>query len=150
MGRGAVVAELVALNRVFAKHIALNQAMGLEIEEFGDGVAILRMPWDDRFIGDPTTGAMHGGAITVLMDAACGAAAFLGLPRPDAIATLDLRIDFLRSTIRGEALVCRAECYKCTRSVAFIRASAYQEDPDDPVAAATATFMIGTHIPVNP
>ena len=149
MDRRAVVAELVALNEVFAQHIALNQAMGLETVEFGDGFAILRMPWDERFVGDPTTGAMHGGAITVLMDSACGAAAFLGLPRPAAIATLDLRIDSLRSTTRGQALVCRAECYKCTRSVAFIRASAYQDDPDDPVAAATATFMIGTHIPVN-
>ena len=149
MDRATVVAELEDLNRVFSGQIALNKAMGLEIVALGDGEAILRLPWDDRFIGDPATGSMHGGAIAVLLDSACGAAAFMGLARPDAIATLDLRVASLKPTKRGEDLVCRAECYKRTRSVAFVRAAAYHRDPEDPVAAATATFMIGTHIPVN-
>jgi len=149
MDRSAVVAELIELNRVFSAHIPLNNAMGLELVSIGDSEAVLRLPWDDRFVGDPETGVMHGGAITVLMDSACGAAAFMGLPKPDAIATLDLRVDFLKPSHTGVDLFCRAECYKCTRSVAFVRAVAYHTDPNDPIAAATATFMIGTHIPAR-
>lgn len=149
MGRADAVAELAGLNHAFAQHIALNNAMGLEFVDLGDGEATMRLPWDERFIGDPSTGALHGGAISVLMDSTSGAAAFMGLRRPDAIATLDLRIDYMKPTTRGLAVICRAHCYKLTRSVAFVRGFAYHSDIDDPIAAATATFMIGTHIPVN-
>jgi acyl-coenzyme A thioesterase PaaI-like protein len=36
----------------------------------------------------------------------------------------------------------RAHCYKVTRSIAFVRAVAYEDDPEDPVATAQATFML--------
>jgi uncharacterized protein (TIGR00369 family) len=147
MDRAARVEELAGLNRVFAQHIALNKAVGLEFVELGDRWALMWLPWEDRFVGDPSTGALHGGVITILMDSACGAAAFMGLPKVDAIATLDLRIDYMKPSTRGEGVHCRAECYKLTRSVAFVRAFAYHADPDDVIAAATATVMIGTHIP---
>ncbi len=147
MKRAERVQELLELNLAFSKLVALNNAMGLEIDDLGDGEATMRMPWDDRFIGDPSTGALHGGAITVLMDSACGAAAFMGLERVDAIATLDLRIDYMKPATRGQPVTCRARCYKRTRNVAFVRGYAYHADPEDLIAAATATFMIGTHIP---
>jgi acyl-coenzyme A thioesterase PaaI-like protein len=38
----------------------------------------------------------------------------------------------------------RAECYKLTRNVAFVRGVAYHDDPADPIAASTATFMLST------
>ena len=34
-----------------------------------------------------------------------------------------------------------AEVYKLTKNVAFLRAEAYEDDPHDRVAAASATFM---------
>ena len=36
-------------------------------------------------------------------------------------------------------------CYRTTRSIAFVRSTAYQESEDDPVATATACFMIGAN-----
>lgn len=143
------MAELRGLNHAFAEHIALNRALGIAFVELVDSEAVMQLPWDERFIGDPSTGALHGGVITVLMDSTCGAAAFMGLERPDAIATLDLRIDYMKPSSRGLPVICRARCYKRTRSVAFVRAFAFQDDESDPIAAATGTFMIGTHIPPN-
>jgi hypothetical protein len=35
-------------------------------------------------------------------------------------------------------------CYKRTTNVAFVRASAYHENADAPVATCVATFMLGT------
>ena len=35
----------------------------------------------------------------------------------------------------------RAQCYKVTRKVAFTRAIAYQDDPEDPIAHCAGTFM---------
>jgi acyl-coenzyme A thioesterase PaaI-like protein len=60
------------------------------------------------------------------------------------IATLDLRIDYLRAGDAGRDVVCRASCYKLTRNVAFTRAVAYHDDEADPIATSMGTFMIGT------
>ena len=47
-------------------------------------------------------------------------------------------------TAAGRDVIARARCVKRTRNVAFVRTEAYQDDPDDPIAMCTATFMIGT------
>ena len=60
---------------------------------------------------------------------------FCRLPRMEAIATLDLRIDYLKPATIGEDLFARAECYRLTRQIAFVRSVAYQRDPQQPVVA---------------
>jgi acyl-coenzyme A thioesterase PaaI-like protein len=77
-----------------------------------------------------------------LIDATCGPAVFLKLKRQVRIATLDLRIDFLRAARPGQDVTARAECYKVTRSVAFVRALAHDGDAADSVASAQGTFII--------
>jgi len=58
------------------------------------------------------------------------------------IATLDLRVDYMRAARTGRDLLAQAHCYKLTRNVAFVRAFAFEDDPSDPVAAAQATYII--------
>jgi acyl-coenzyme A thioesterase PaaI-like protein len=77
-----------------------------------------------------------------LLDNACGVAIGSKLRAMGIIATLDLRIDYLRPGEPGKALYARAECFKVTRSVAFVRGIAYEDDVDDPVATCAAAFMI--------
>jgi len=60
------------------------------------------------------------------------------------IATLDLRIDYLRPAEVGQAVHARATCYKLARNVAFTRAVAYHDDPADPIAHSVGTFMLAT------
>jgi len=59
------------------------------------------------------------------------------------VATLDLRIDYLRASEPGRAIFGRAECYRLSRSVAFVRGTAYCEEAE-PLAQCAATFMIGS------
>jgi acyl-coenzyme A thioesterase PaaI-like protein len=54
---------------------------------------------------------------------------------------LSAAIDYLRPATPKRDLYARAEVYKLTRHVAFLRAEAYEDDPRDLVAAATGTFM---------
>ena len=61
-----------------------------------------------------------------------------------AIATLDLRIDYMGPATPGEDLWATGECYKRTRNIAFIRAWAFHETKEDPVATCVAAFMMGT------
>ena len=100
-------------------------------------------------VGDPDTGVIAGGVVTTLLDHACGQAVFAALMQFTSIATLDLRIDYMRAAEPGLDVYARAHCYKLTRSIAFVRATAYDRDPGDPVATAQAAFMLNTSGPVQ-
>ncbi|HEY3814200.1 MAG TPA: PaaI family thioesterase [Caulobacteraceae bacterium] len=119
-----------------------THALGFSLVSHDDGVAILKAPYREEMIGDPDTGVLAGGFVTTLLDHTSGVAVWLALGRYVSIATLDLRIDYMRAAKPGLDLYARARCYKLTRSIAFVRAWAYDETPDDPVAAAQSTFMI--------
>lgn len=118
------------------------RALGFQTLEIGDGVAILKVPYRPEIVGDPETGVIAGGVVTTLLDHASGQAVHAALSQWTSIATLDLRIDYMRAAEPGRDLLARAHCYKVTRSVAFVRAVAYEDDPDEPVAAAQAAFML--------
>jgi uncharacterized protein (TIGR00369 family) len=130
--------------RRFTAAVPHNHALGMEMIEGSPAEVVFRLPYDPRLVGNPDTGVLHGGAITALLDGASGAAVFAALPHPAPIATLDLRIDYLRPAEAGRDVMARASCYKMTRNVAFTRAVAYHEDPADPIAHSVGTFMVST------
>jgi uncharacterized protein (TIGR00369 family) len=124
-----------------AKAIPHAQALGMSFVEIGQGHAIMQLPYDEKLIGDPQTGVIHGGAVFALMDTCAGAAV---MSHPDAkgyTATIDLRVDYMRSATPGQILRTRADCYRYGRSVAFVRAVAYDEDEARPVAVANGAFV---------
>jgi uncharacterized protein (TIGR00369 family) len=118
--------------------------LGMEVVESGPAFAILKLPYRPELVGDPSRGIVFGGAITTLLDQALGFAVSCSLADLRPIATLDLRIDYLRPADPGKDLLGRAECYKVTRNVAFARAVAYERDEHDPFATSLATFMLGS------
>lgn len=131
------------INQGAARLVPHNRELGLEVTDFRQsrGEAWMRLPYDARLVGNPDDGVLHGGAITSLMDAACGIAVMVRLGVNAPIATLDLRIDYLKPATPGQDVVAHTECYKVTRSIAFVRGVAHHEDADDPIASVAATFM---------
>ncbi len=118
------------------------RALGFETVSLEKAVAVVKVPYREELVGDPDTGVIAGGVVTTLLDHCCGQATHAALEEFKYIATLDLRIDYMRAAEPGKDIFARAHCFKVTRSVAFVRAVAYDKDPDDPVAAASAAFML--------
>jgi len=120
-----------------------NRALGIRFVEAKGGSVTLALPYDEKLVGDPATRVLHGGAITTLMDATCGIAVFVKLNEPIQIATLDLRIDYLKPALPDREVHARANCFKVTRNVAFVRCETYHaQNPSDLVAVANGTFML--------
>jgi len=131
-----------SINRFMDDSVPHNRELGLSVVELGAEEATMRLPYSEKLVGNPETGVLHGGAVTTLIDATCGIAVFMKMARLARIATLDLRIDYLHPATPGKDLLARAECYKLTRAVAFVRALAHHGDADNPVASAQGTFII--------
>lgn len=135
---------MAVMASAFRNMVPFNAALDLEALDCEFGVAVMRLPWRADLVGNPVRGVLHGGAITALVDACSGASVFFALPKVVPIATLDLRIDYLKPATPHLAVTARAECYRVGRNVAFTRAIAYHDDPNDPIASSAGTFMIAT------
>lgn len=136
-------AASVALRRgrEFFRAIPHSAVLGLELVDFQRDTAIARVPYRPEMVGNPRSGAIHGGVLTTLIDQTSGTAVFCTLPEPESVATLDLRIDYLRSPQTGVALLARAQCYRVTPNICFVRCDAYQEGDDVLVATSVSSFM---------
>ena len=132
------------MTRGFVMHVPHNHALGMEVLAVGNAVARFKLPWAEHLVGNPDLGVLHGGPITALLDACCGAAVFAALTELTPIATLDLRIDYVKPAETRRDVLARAECYKVTRNVAFVRAVAFHDREAEPIASAAGTFMLGT------
>src|SRR5512140_147561 len=118
---------------------------GLQLDRVAPGESWSSLPYRPVFVGDTATGVLHGGVVTAMLDETCGMAVQLAADGTRAIATLDLRIDYQKPATPGLDIKAHSVCYRVTRSIAFVRATAYQESEDDPVATATACFMIAAN-----
>lgn len=124
----------------FVDQLPHCRELNISVEETGTAWASMSLPYDARLVGDPDSGVIHGGAVSVLMDTCAGAAVQLHPANGGALATLDLRIDYMRSAKPGDAITAEAECFHVTRTVAFIRVQAWDSDRSVPVATASGAF----------
>jgi uncharacterized protein (TIGR00369 family) len=132
--------ERIRIAQQFIEALPHARALQMRVDDLGEGRATISMPWAEHLVGDPRTGVIHGGVVSALMDTCCGAAVMVHPSMPVATATIDLRIDYMRAAAPRQRITARAECYHMTRSVAFMRAVAMDEDSENPVATATGAF----------
>jgi uncharacterized protein (TIGR00369 family) len=125
----------------FASAVPHVRELGIELSRVDAGSAEGRLPYRPEFLGDVEHQLIHTGVVTTLIDSVCGVALIARIGEPTRIATLDLRVDYLRPSRPGQDLVCRAECYRLTEQIAFLRASVWQDSADEPVATGMAAFM---------
>ena len=115
--------------------------LGIEAIAAEDGGCVLALPYRPDFVGDPDNGVLHGGAVTALIDTTFGFAVYFRIREFRPMATLDMRIDYLRPAKPGVKVHTRAHCYKLTPELAFVRGCSYEDDVEDPFASCVGVFM---------
>ncbi|SLK00694.1 PaaI family thioesterase [Novosphingobium mathurense] len=115
--------------------------LGIFNVDDGPDWAELACPFSPDFLMDAGAGLVSSGPVVSLIDAAAGAAIIARTRQWRAMATLDLRVDYLRSASAGRTLYARATCYHVTRKVAFTRCNVHEGQGADPLAFATASFF---------
>lgn len=134
--------DRTAFARDFIESLPYCRALGMVLDTVGAGETELSMPYDEKLIGDPETGVIHGGAVSALLDTCAGASVMSHPKAGIATATLDLRIDYMRAAKPGATLVAQATCYHMTRAVAFVRVTANDGTSEVPVASGAGTFTV--------
>ncbi|CAH0353221.1 PaaI family thioesterase [Aquabacterium sp. CECT 9606] len=129
--------------RQFSNAVPHNFDLGMIVESMSSTAAVMRLPYRNILMGDSEKDWLYSSTLYSLADAASGMAVFCALNELTSIATLDMRIDYLRPTPIGRDLLANATCYRLTRQVAFTRCSIYLADDDEICAIATGTFYCG-------
>ena len=85
------------LINVVETQIPMAKFIGVKVLEINDGYVKLHFPYKEEFIGDPRTKRLHGGYTATAIDLAGGVAAMTFMTsKEDDVATIDMRIDYLR------------------------------------------------------
>lgn len=119
-------------------HIA---SLGIEILETRRGWAKFGLEWRDELMARSTSSVPASAPIISLMESVCGHAVWSAIQNPLSRLILSLRVDHLRLATPGHRLIGEAECFRVTRRIAFARGVAYDDDKDDPVVNAIASFF---------
>ena len=120
---------------------AHNGWLGLQYRAHGDDWVALELPWREDLRGETGSDVLASGPIVSLLDMASGLAIWTRMGEFRAIATLDLRVDYSRPAKARSSVIGKVECYRLTRSAAFVRGTAHDGDEADPVAHMQAVFM---------
>lgn len=118
-----------------------SRELGLQLHKVEPDWCVIKVLPDERLVGNKASGVVHGGVVTALLDSCYGLAIFVRLNKLRPMATLDLRIDYLKAATPGREILGGAVCYKLGHELAFVRGAAYHDSPDDPIATSAAIFM---------
>ncbi|WP_282127492.1 PaaI family thioesterase [Roseobacter litoralis] len=117
--------------------------MALEIEEVSNDGVQVRMPFNPEFCVDSDQTLLHGGILTALLDSVFGLANFVAIEGVSTMATLDLRVDYLRPAHSKADVIVRAHCFRQTRHIAFNAGSIWFDGHENAeIARGTASFAL--------
>lgn len=138
----------------FQDSMPFNQALGFQIETVGDHEVQIRMPWNDKLMGNPVHKILHGGATAAILDTVGSVVAFMyGIKqlKPDEVdefkntlannGTIDMRVDYLRPG-KGKEFIATATVIRRGRKLAVCRMELHNEEGQH-IASGTGTYLVG-------
>jgi len=134
-----------AMAQLFAQRVPHGRDIGMRIDDPApDGRTRMRLATQPFLAADPAGTFFFPGVMFSLADSACGLAVFRALGYFVSIATLDMRIDHLAPATMDGDLVAVAECYRLTKSIAFVRCELLSGPHQRLAAVVMGTFMLSS------
>ena len=122
--------------------------LGAEMISVGGGRVEIRFPFNAKLTQQ--NGFVHAGAVTSIMDSACGYAALSVAPEQAEVLTVEFKINFLAPGV-GESFVARASVKRAGKRLAVCTADAFAVRAGEEKLFATmlATIMNIESRPTN-
>ncbi|GAA0856383.1 thioesterase family protein [Aliiglaciecola litoralis] len=141
------------VTQLFSQHMPFNQLLGLQINKISHDKVEIRMPWNDKLMGNPIKKILHGGVTAAILDTVGGLMAILYATKDidnisidefrktlPNVGTIDMRVDYLRPG-KGEEFIATAEVIRKGKKVAVCRMELHNEAGVH-IAFGTGTYMI--------
>ena len=137
-----VTRYLEGVRRFMDEEIPFNKVLGIRAGRVERDFVELILPFKRELLGNAHKGALHGGVLSSLADAAGGAAVFAAADLGDVISTIDLRIDYLQPAW-GLTTVAEARVVRMGGRVGVARIQLFQipADAGDRVQVAESTAV---------
>ena len=103
MATDEFIQHLWEMGPTFTEATPHSKKLGIKFVAVDKGRATMSLPYNPDLIGDPDTRVLHGGAVTTLLDQACGLAAIAGFPKPCLLYTSPSPRDGLLSRMPSSA-----------------------------------------------
>lgn len=130
---------IAKLHSIF-DHQGIMKTFGAEIGPAEPGRVEMRLPMSPAITQH--NGFAHAGAITTLMDSACGGAAYSLMPPGSGVLTIEFKASFM-SPAAGDSFRMVGQVIKPGRSVSFTEAKAFAvtDAGEKLIATMTASMM---------
>ncbi|HDQ41110.1 MAG TPA: hotdog fold thioesterase [Desulfonatronum sp.] len=93
-----------AFRELIEEGIPFNKFLGIKLLQLGGGECKLLLPYREELVGDARRCAMHGGVLSTLIDTCGGFAVWCMGSLRDRIATIDLRVDYLKPAVASDII----------------------------------------------
>lgn len=114
--------------------------LGFAIVEADEVQVTARMPFAERFIGNPVMDYYHGGIVASVMEAVASLTVWED-PEKRGPKPINLMVDYLRPA-RPETLHVRAAISRKGRRMASVETVSWQAEPERPVAKGLFHFLL--------
>ncbi|MBI5069005.1 MAG: PaaI family thioesterase [Deltaproteobacteria bacterium] len=120
---------------------AMMRTLGATLERVAPGEVDIRLPFRDHLTQQH--GFLHAGAMTTVVDSACGYAALTLMPAGAAVLTVEFKVN-LMAPAKGEAIVARGRVLKAGRTLMTCAGDAFAVEGGEErlVATMLATVMV--------
>lgn len=115
--------------------------LGMKIHVLG-GERFYVLPRREALIGSVRLGAIHGGVLAGLLEAASLFEVLITQQQHHVPSPVDFEIDYLRSARQPADCHVRCKVVRHGSRVAQVRAECWQNDRNKPVAASRAVFLL--------
>lgn len=142
-----------AIRELFEHKIVFNEYLGFKMGDYSPGSVTIVFEMQPELIGHFMHGRLHGGVISSVLDAAGGLAviwaiaelyenesATLIMERFKMLATIDIRIDYLRPGV-GEKFFAEASVVRLGRRIAATT-SVLRSDAGREIATASGAYIV--------